>query len=93
MKTTSLLEINFFEKDTSSNLKDPIRIELSLLKNGCYTLSNFETHGYLQYVLSDWLHIHNKLVSLKTMQNKYREFLSSSLKTEVCFKPSEGLRK
>lgn len=84
--SASTFEINFFEKDLNSQIKEPVRFGLTQLKNGCYTLSGFDTYALLHYVLTDWLQIHNKSQNLALVQNKYNKLIALNKQDEEILK-------
>ena len=72
MKNTPTLEINFLQKNQDSPPKQPIRFNLTILKNGLFTLSNFADYYNLFINLSEWIEKTNKL---KNSEGKYDTFL------------------
>lgn len=77
MKSTSILEISFLNNNSNTCAREPARFGLTLLQNGCYTLSGFFEHNLQHYVLTDWLKINGAPEQLNLSVQKFNEFLTT----------------
>ena len=77
MDTTTALEVNFLDNEEGTQPKTPIRLEIILLENGSYALTNFYEYNLQYYVLTDWLKIHK---DCGKFQKSYQEFINSNKK-------------
>lgn len=88
MKTTNLA-INFFQKDESSDLQDPVLFKLTLLENNCCALSHLRDYKNLHSILSDWLKIYDNPETQENAEVSYIESLKST-KNELDTKPNHN---
>ena len=80
MKTSSCLEINFFQKNKDFYLKNPVEIKLTLQKNGNYSVSNFNAYEFLNDITTGWLKVHTRLQNPEYSRKSFDEFLARNKK-------------
>lgn len=77
MKSTAVLEIHFLEQNIESSTKPPTKFNLTLLKNGNYTLSKYSDHCNLNITMIDWK---QNIGGLQNLDEHYNKFLESKKK-------------
>ena len=90
MKNSSKLEINFPQQDSDPSPKHPVRFDLTLLNNGCYCLSDFESHGALNFILSQWVKCHTESQSSEISEKFYNEILDLKANKDQVLKHLEA---